>query len=1200
MLPKKVSLYPAPPRLPVEVVQPRAHDGDCRSCPLRRSARVVLRGERALGSDPEDPRTLLVVGGGPGRDEDAEGRPFVGRVGARLRPLLRKLWKGSIVLDSSTRCHAGRGREKMEVDESHIEACRPFLAASIADAKPSRIIALGSEAIFSLTGRRISPLNSRRGYAWLWNEGNPVPVFYVLDPAEGLRNRFLMRFFEEDLAWAATARVPEPKHLGSDFHASVVVTSEDAARAAEDLSRGEGFAFDLEWAGHLWNKDFRLLALAAAAVGRGTAWVWDEEALADPERWEPLARLLRDPDVPKGGSNVKADLHALWCGKKLRPLGVSFDTRLERKLLEPDATANLEDMAELVGMGGHKEEAEAALAIIEKRIKDMAAGEKRKRSARQGGFDFAEAVDAAVRLGFSVEQYAEEPRAVAYAFLDPDLRRRYVCRDALTTARLQSRFSHGLLRHPNQRRIWEKIVLPAAGAIQRVEEWGVPYDAQAGSLFRQLMAQEMAAAYEKVQQYRIDPAKELNPGSPQQLGRVLYDKLGLSPPSFTEANQPSTDESALLHLRAVSGHPLPGHILEYRHYQKLVGYADDWARCVREDGRIHPSIHLDGARCLPAGELVLTARGYIPVQHVKCGDLVLTHEGRARRVTETFTNPERPIVRVRLANGLTLRTTEDHEYMTDSGWQLAKDLRVGTLVRVHSEAEQWRPIEGWPYLVSSWGRVKAIKPRTQGQGVLALQQKYKGTPQGHLKVSLVRGDRARKSRNRADFGVHQLVLKAFGGPCPKGASEVRHLNGIAWDNTVTNLAWGTPAQNRADAVRHGGDFAKNTRILSASDVAFIRAQPRKPHGGAGRWLKSGVSDSSLAARFGVSREQIRDIRSGKKWLDPRAPVERAEGRRAVFSFAPVLSVELEPSARNFGLNVEEDHSHVTAGIVTHNSGRSSCSSPNLQNIPRAADSEDGKRARDCFVAPSGKVLVQLDYSQLELRIAALISGDTAMADLFRSGVDFHLGTAKLISKLAWGIEPEQVTKVHRTGAKAFNFGIAYGKTDRSLAAELGIDASRAAQIRKAIFGAFVDYGEWCKEAISHARQHGGCWTIWEGERARWRSLWRIADDTEEGAFAASKAKNGALNTPIQGTASDFCVASIARLVDMVDRRELDAEVVLPIHDSIMLVCPEKTWKDSALAARDAMTSYPWCTEHVPLEVDVEVGAKWGSLEKVEV
>lgn len=827
-------------------------------------------GELATCGAPGGP-TVLIVAGSPTRADVEERRPLSGRVGALVRPLVRKHWQGEVVLDLATRCYG------KEVSTTPNDACRPHLARTIEEKPPDRIIALGGPALYSLTGRGIRPLNSRRGYTWLWNGGKPVPVFFVLAPTEAIGNRFLAKFFEEDFAWALTAKLPQPKHLESGAFTSLVASVEEAREAAKELARGEGFAFDLEWAGFLWDPEFRILSLAASPVGKSRVWAWDEAAIND-DRFEPIAELLKDPEVPKGGSNVKADQHALWCGKRLRVKGVAFDTRLQRKLLAPDCTANLEDMAELVGMGGHKQEAETALDEIEASITAMHRDKKKRAKSTQGELAGlgSESLDAAMRLGFDVSKYVENPRAIAYAFLEHDVHMRYVSKDALTTARLASLYSGQLMRAPERLAIWEKIVLPASQAIQRVEEWGVPYDAQAGHLFQQAAQMAMDAAYAKVQHY-AEPGKELNPGSPIQLAQALYDRLGLKPPYSTATGAPSTDEGALRHLQGETDNPLPAYVLEYRHYQKLIGYAQDWDRCVRADGRVHPSIHLDGAR----------------------------------------------------------------------------------------------------------------------------------------------------------------------------------------------------------------------------------------------------------------------------------------------------------------------------------SGRTSCSEPNLQNIPRAADSDDGKRARNCFRAPHGKVMVQLDYSQLELRIACLLSRDKAMADLFRSGEDFHMSTAKLISTMAWGIPPERVTKVHRTGAKAFNFGLAYGKHDRTLAAELGITEEKAAQIRKAIFGSFVDFGHWTRNTIGYARSHGGCWTQWEGERARWRPLTIMGALSKDDRNLVNGGERKAVNTPIQGTASDFCVASIVKLVDLIEAGKMDAEVILPIHDSVMLLCPKETWKDTAEQARQTMMSYPWATDFVPLDVDVEVGEQWGDLEKVK-
>lgn len=871
----QLPLYEKPPLLAVESTQPADFNPACRRCSLSTSCKQPLQGELGEGTDPSV-GTLLVVGEQATQFDDAEGRVFRGRDGSLVRPLLRQHWKGDIALELATRCFNGRRDSYIEITGEHIDACRPYLTNTFEACNVTRVVALGASALYAVTGQSINPMNSRRGYTWLWRGGKPIPVFFSIQPSVTYVNKFLAKHFADDLQWALTVQLPPPRHIEPGFVTHLVTTPQEAAQACDELLRGEGFAFDIEWAGYLWDPDFRLLTFAAAPVGRASVFCWPEAALNDASLWGPMEALLTDPDVAKGGSNVKADQHALWCGKRLRVKGITFDTRLERKLLSPDSTANLEDMAELVGMGGHKEDANRALEAVVLDIKRVSASVKKRRASKQTSMNFGSPVDSAMRLGFDFEKYEEDPKSIAYAFLEEDLLHRYVSRDALTTARLQSLFSYQLLRSPERQRIWDKVVLPAATAIQRVEEWGVPYDAQAGQLFGEFMAQQRDAMWQQVQQYAPEGG-EFNPGSPQQLGVLLYDKLGLQPPFQTASGAPSTDEEALTLLRESSGHPLPGYILEYRHYQKLVGYSEDWARCLRPDGRIHPSIHLDGAR----------------------------------------------------------------------------------------------------------------------------------------------------------------------------------------------------------------------------------------------------------------------------------------------------------------------------------SGRTSCSNPNLQNIPRG-DSEDGKRARDCFAAPPGYVLVELDYSQLELRIAALLSGDTVMGDVFRSGIDFHLGTAKLISELAWGVQPELVTSVHRTGAKAFNFGIAYGKTDHTLALDLGISEERAKQIRAAIFGTFVRYGKWCAEVIAQARANGGCWTEWEGERARWRPLTNIADTSRDGAYAAIRARNGAINTPIQGTASEFCIASISKLVALQERGELDAQVVLPIHDSIMLLCPERTWRDSALAAQEAMVDYPWCTRHVPLEVDMKVGTRWGSLEKTKL
>jgi DNA polymerase-1 len=251
-------------------------------------------------------------------------------------------------------------------------------------------------------------------------------------------------------------------------------------------------------------------------------------------------------------------------------------------------------------------------------------------------------------------------------------------------------------------------------------------------------------------------------------------------------------------------------------------------------------------------------------------------------------------------------------------------------------------------------------------------------------------------------------------------------------------------------------------------------------------------------------------------------------------------------------------------------------------------------ARDIFRASPGFTLVQLDFSQLELRIAAMLSGDDDMIAIFREGVDFHQRTAEMISKFAWGIEPGEVQKAHRSQAKAVNFGILYGKTASSLAAEWGVSQAKAQAVMDAILGRFQGLAQWCAKRRAEAARTGLSWTWWDGEPARRRPLWRIADNDK---FARITAENGAVNTPIQGTASEFCIASLADAVEWIeaDGLEDDVRLTLPVHDSLLFEVRAGMEHEVAHQARRIMCGHN--SSGVPLEVDCEVGPAWGSLVK---
>ncbi len=254
-------------------------------------------------------------------------------------------------------------------------------------------------------------------------------------------------------------------------------------------------------------------------------------------------------------------------------------------------------------------------------------------------------------------------------------------------------------------------------------------------------------------------------------------------------------------------------------------------------------------------------------------------------------------------------------------------------------------------------------------------------------------------------------------------------------------------------------------------------------------------------------------------------------------------------------------------------------------------------ARDIFVPRPGWLFVELDYSQIELRIAAMLSGDPEMIRIFLDGVDYHRRTAELVSMVAWGLRPDQITDAHRTQAKTINFSTLYGAGIGSIAAKLGITYAQAERVVAAIMAKFKRLAEYIQECKAETRKTGLAWTWWAGQRARRRSLHRIADPDDGARITA---ENGAFNTPVQGTANEFCIASLAAVVEGIEEDGLAdvCHLVLPVHDSMLFEVREDMALEVATWARGVMMSHD--SQGAPLEVDCKMGRAWGSLEKVSL
>lgn len=412
----RLPLYGEDHRAAVERADPLDRDPDCRRCPL--GEQEFLR-NRCLPADGA-PGGLLIVGEGPGIEEDRSGRPFIGASGSYLRREIVKHWKGPVAYANATGCKPPRdGKERLL--EKAVPACRGFLRQVIDEVKPTCVVALGSWAAYSVLGRAPAPLSVRGGYGWLWGGGRPAPVHLVMHPAAALRNRVYSQWFEADLKRALLREEPGPPPWGAECR--VVESAADAAEAARELSRADAVwvSTDAETFGRMSDPGFRVFSVAACARGSDSPWVWPFEALEDSESRAHLQSVL--DSVDNVAQNGKFDSQALHRGLGIDLPDHRIDTRLVRKLVDPDSQADLATMAELVGLGGHKEENAAEV----KRAKEILVAWARQRPDGPRGGDAGETIDDMMARAWEREedkrQTAERVRLRADGLQVPRLRR---------------------------------------------------------------------------------------------------------------------------------------------------------------------------------------------------------------------------------------------------------------------------------------------------------------------------------------------------------------------------------------------------------------------------------------------------------------------------------------------------------------------------------------------------------------------------------------------------------------------------------------------------------------------------------------------------------------------------------------------------------------------------------------------------------
>ncbi|PWB38844.1 MAG: DNA polymerase I [Parcubacteria group bacterium] len=276
--------------------------------------------------------------------------------------------------------------------------------------------------------------------------------------------------------------------------------------------------------------------------------------------------------------------------------------------------------------------------------------------------------------------------------------------------------------------------------------------------------------------------------------------------------------------------------------------------------------------------------------------------------------------------------------------------------------------------------------------------------------------------------------------------------------------------------------------------------------------------------------------------------------------------------------------HTSFNQTITTTGRLSSSDPNLQNIPIRTPL--GRQIREAFIAPSGFTLLSADYSQIELRLAAAISGDPVMTKSFKNNEDIHARTAAEIHK----IPLEQVTKDIRRTAKEVNFGILYGLGSLGLSQRTDLSRTEAKEFIAQYFQIYKKIKDYIEKTKNSAHQNGYVQTLFGRRRL-------LPEINSTMPMLRAAAERMAINMPLQGTSADLIKMAMIKIQTDLPKLCPEAKMILQVHDSLVLEVPKKELANVARFVKETMEDIYKLP--VPLKVDVEAGPNWGDLEKIE-
>lgn len=350
----------------------------------------------------------------------------------------------------------------------------------------------------------------------------------------------------------------------------------------------------------------------------------------------------------------------------------------------------------------------------------------------------------------------------------------------------------------------------------------------------------------------------------------------------------------------------------------------------------------------------------------------------------------------------------------------------------------------------------------------------------------------------------------------------------------------------------------------------------------------------LFEKLGISEKGIRKTAGGGARSTKESELEKMKGAHPVIEkileyreIQKVLTTYIDALPP---LADEQNRIHTKLhqdGTVT---GRFSSTDPNLQNIP--VRDGYGELIRDAFIAPRGKLLVAFDYSQIELRVLAMLSRDKHLRDIFETGADIHAAVAARV----FGVPEDKVTDIQRRRAKTINFGILYGMGVSALATSLGVPRGEAQEFHDQYFAAFPTIRAYLENVLKEATKLGYTTTMF-GRRRPFQNL------KSKIPFVKAMAERMAMNAPLQGTAADL-VKKAMIAVDVALREaqlESDVQLLLQVHDELIFEVVDKpeVVKKARAVIKEAMEAVHKGTvgESIPLLVTYASGHRWGSLVK---